>query len=125
MGAQRIPLDPDTGIPDLVHRLSDDSKRLMNDEIRLAKLEMKDDLMRGAKGAMYLAIAFAFGVALILAFTVFVATLIGRFVAGHMWLGTLIAGVLDLVIGGILVKMGVSAYTEPSYSFEETRATLH
>lgn len=127
MGAQRIPMDPDAGIPDLVHRLTDDSKRLMTDEVRLAKLEVKDGLVRGAKGALYLAVAFAFAVALILAFTIFVATLIGRFVAGHMWLGTLIAGVLDLVVGGVLVKLGLSAYAEPSsaYTLEETRATLH
>src|SRR4051812_38854996 len=46
MGAQRIPVDPDTGIPDLIHRLGDDSKRLMTDEVRLAKLETKDSLTR-------------------------------------------------------------------------------
>lgn len=125
MGAQRIPLEPDTGIPDLVHRLTDDSKRLVSDEIRLAKLEAKDALKQGAKAAIYIGIALGLSVAVVLSFTIFVATLIGRWDNSHMWLGTLIAAVIDLIVGGILIKSGISAYTEPSYTLEETRATLH
>jgi hypothetical protein len=125
MGVQRMPVDPDTGIPDLISRLGDDSKRLLADEVRLAKLETKDNLKQGAKGVMWLAIAFAVGVVTTVAFTIFVATLVGRLVAGHMWLGALVAAVIDLVVGAVMIKKGIAAYAEPSYTLEQTRAALH
>jgi uncharacterized membrane protein YqjE len=120
-----VRVDPDAGIPDLVGRLADDSKRLVTGELRLAKIEMHDGLKRGGQGAMWLGIALAVGVVGIVAFTTFVATLIGRIVSGHMWIGALIAALLDLGIGWMLIKKGRSAFTEPSYSLAETRATLH
>ncbi len=121
----RMPVDPDAGIPDLVERLTDDSKRLVAGELRLAKLEMHDGLKRGGQGAMWLGIALSVGVVSIVAFTVFIATLIGRVASGHMWLGAMIAAAIDLAIGWVLLKRGLATYREPSYSFEETRATLH
>lgn len=120
-----MPVDPDAGIPDLVRRLGDDSKRLLSDEVRLAKLETQDSLERGGKGAMWLGIAIAIGVVTIVAFTLFIATLIGRVVSGHMWLGAIVAAVIDLALGAILVKKGLAAFAEPSYSLAETRSTLH
>ena len=50
-------IDPDTGIPDLIRRLTDDSKRLVSDEVRLAKLEARDSLHRAARGGIWLALA--------------------------------------------------------------------
>ena len=125
MGVQRIPIDPDTGIPDLVRRLGDDSKRLLSDEVRLAKMEAQDGLKSGGKGAMWLGIAMGVGIVTAVAFTLFVATLIGRVASGHMWLGALVAAVLDLVLGYVLLKRGLAAFAEPSYSLAETRSTLH
>jgi putative superfamily III holin-X len=125
MGVQRIPIDPDVGIPDLVRRLGDDSKRLLSDEVRLAKLETHDSVRTGGKGAMWLAIALGVGVIAMAAFTLFVATLIGRVVSGHMWLGAIVAAVIDLAAGVVFVKKGLAAFREPSYSLAETRSTLH
>lgn len=125
MGVQRLPVDPDAGIPDLVSRLGDDSKRLLSDEVRLAKLEVKENLKHGAKGVLWLGMAFGVGVVTMVAFTLFVATLIGRLVAGHMWLGALVAALIDLVVGAVMIKKGIAAFAEPSYTLEETRATLH
>jgi hypothetical protein len=120
-----MPVDPDVGIPDLISRLGDDSKRLLADEVRLAKLELKDNLQQGAKGAMWLGISFGVGVVVMVAFTLFIATLIGRLVAGHMWLGAIVAAVIDIVLGVILITKGINAYTTPSYTLEQTRSTLH
>jgi len=125
MGVQRLPVDPDSGIPDLISRLGDDSKRLLSDEVRLAKLEAKDNLKQGAKGVMWLGMAFGVAVVAMVAFTIFVATLIGRLVAGHMWLGALIAAIIDLAVGAVMIKKGITAYATPSYTLKETRATLH
>ena len=124
MGAQRMPVDPDAGIPDLIHRLSDDSKRLMSDEVRLAKLELKENLKRGGKGTMLLGIAFGIGVLAMVMMTLFLVTLIGRLAAGHMWVGALTTGVVELAIAGVLVKRGLGAFAEPSYTMEQTRQSI-
>ena len=124
MSASQIPMDPDAGIPDLVRRLGDDSKRLVSDEARLAKLEIKDAVVAGGHGVMWLGIAFGAGVVMLVGFTLLVATLIGRLVDGHMWLGATVASVIDMALAAICVKKGLAAYKEPSYSLEQTRESL-
>lgn len=124
MGAQRMPVDPDVGIPDLIHRLGDDSKRLMADEVRLAKLEVKDNVTRAGKGVVWLAVSFGIGVVALVALTLLMATLIGRLAAGHMWVGSLVTGVIELVVALVLVKKGLAAFKAPSYTLAQTRATL-
>jgi hypothetical protein len=118
------PIDPDIGIPDLIRRLSDDSKRLMADEVQLAKLEAKDSMKRVTKGALWMGLAFGAGVVMLVALTLFLITLIGRLVNGHMWVGALIVGVAELGFGGWLVKRGIGAFTEPSYTLEHSRNAL-
>jgi hypothetical protein len=124
MAANRMPIDPDAGIPDLVHRLTDDSKRLMTDEVHLAKLEVTDNVKRAGKGSMLLAVSFGIGVVALSFVTLGVATLIGRLAAGHMWVGAVVAAVIELPIGFVLLKRGLHAYAEPSYSLEQTRESL-
>jgi len=125
MAVQRMFVDPDAGIPDLVRRLGDDSKRLLSDEVRLAKLETKESLERGGHGALWLAVAFGVSVVAMVAFTICLATLIGRLAAGHMWVGALVTGVLEIGVGVVFMKKGIRAFGEPSYSLAETRASLH
>ena len=122
--SQQTRIDPDAGIPDLIRRLTDDSKRLLGDEVRLAKLEMTDNLHAGARGALWLALAFGIGVVGLVAMTIFVATLIGRLANGHMYLGALIVGVLELVAALVLIRKGIGAFGTPSYTLEETRESL-
>lgn len=119
-----VVIDPETGIPDLIRRLTDDSKRLVTDEVQLAKLETKDSLHRAARGGIWLALAFGVSVIMLVALTVFVATLIGRIANDHMWVGALIVGVIELVAGFWLVKRGLATYAKPSYSLEQTRGSL-
>ena len=124
MAIERIPTDPDAGIPDLIRQLGDDSKRLVADEVRLAKLEMKESVQRAGTGAVQLAIAFGIGVVLLVALTIFLATLIGRIAAGHMWVGALVTGLLELGLAVVLLRRGMGVLREPSYTLEETRAAL-
>ena len=119
-----VVIDPETGIPDLIRRLTDDSKRLVTDEVQLAKLETKDSLHRAARGGIWLALAFGVSVIMLVALTVFVATLIGRIANDHMWVGALIVGVVELAVGFWLVKRGLATYAKPSYSLEQTRGSL-
>jgi hypothetical protein len=122
--AQRVPVDPNAGIPDLIRDLADDSKRLLKDEVQLGKLETKESIRRASKGAMWMAVAFGIGVVTLVALTLLLVTLIGRLVNGHMWVGALVVGVLELGIGFFLIKRGIGAFKEPSYTLEETRETV-
>lgn len=116
--------DPDTGIPDLIRRLTDDSKRLVTDEVQLAKLETKETMQRVGKGALWMALAFGAGVVMLVALTIFLTTLIGRYANGHMWVGAIVTGIVEIGAGAWCVKRGISAYTEPSYTLEATRHAL-
>jgi uncharacterized membrane protein YqjE len=122
--ARPIVTDPDTGIPDLIRRLTDDSKRLVTDEVQLAKLEAKDSLHKAARGGLWLGLAFGVSIIALVALTVFVATLIGRLANDHMWIGALVTGVIELALGFWLLKRGLSTYVAPSYTLEETRSSL-
>jgi hypothetical protein len=124
VATERMPVDPNAGIPELIARLGDDSKRLVNNEIRLAKLEMHDHIKKSSKDFMWLAIAFGLGVVAMMAFTMFVITLLGRVLNGHMWVGALIVGVIELGVGYVLIKRGVHAFEDESYSLPMTRESL-
>ncbi len=116
--------DTDAGIPDLIRRLTDDSKRLVTNEVHLARLEAKDSVKRATKGVLWLALAFGAAVVMLTAVTVCLVTLIGRLADGHMWVGALVTGVLELMLGAYLLERGVAVFAEPSYTLEETRHAL-
>ena len=124
MGVQRMPVDPNAGIPDLISRLGDDSKRLMRDEVQLAKLELRDSMKRTTHGAMWLGVAFGIGVVALVALTLLATTLIGRLAAGHMWVGALVTGIVELIVSVVLIKRGVATLGAPSYSLEQTRKAI-
>ena len=122
LSVSRGTITADTTIPELVRQLGDDSKQLLTDEVRLAKLEMHEAAHEAGAAATLLAVAFGAGVVTIVAFTLFVATLIGRVVSGHMWLGALVASVIDVAIGAMLIKAGLGAFAEPSRALDEFRS---
>ena len=124
MAIERMSTEPDAGIPELIRQLGDDSKRLVADEVRLAKLEMKESVQRAGHGAVQLAVAFGMGVVMLVALTLFLVTLIGRLAAGHMWVGAVITGLLELAVAIVLLRRGIGVLGQPSYSLEETRAAL-
>jgi hypothetical protein len=122
--AQRVPVDPNAGIPDLIRDLADDSKRLVRDEVQLAKLETKDSVRRASKGALWVALAFGIGVVSLVALTLLLVTLIGRLANNHMWVGALVTGVVELGVALFLIKRGMRSFKEPSYTLEETRGSV-
>jgi hypothetical protein len=124
VAANPLHIDPDAGIPDLIRRLSDDGKRLVSDEIRLAKIETKENVKAAGRGGIRLALSFGIGVVAMVALTLLLVTLIGRLANGHMWIGAIVTGILELVVAGVLIKRGAKALAEPSYTLSETRAAL-
>lgn len=121
---QQVQIDPDVGIPDLIRRLTDDSKRLANDEVRLAKMELGESVHSSARGALWLAVAFGAGVVALVALTIGLTALIGRMVNFNYWVGALAVGIVELGLAYVLVKRGMKQFAKPSYSFEATRESL-
>ena len=117
-------LDGTAGIPDLLRRLADDSKRLANDEVRLAKLELRESVHTSARGGLRLAIAFGAGTVAMVALTIALAALIGRFIGQNYWLGAMVVGVLELVGAFVLIKRGIKSFGSTNYTLAETRASL-
>ena len=107
-----------------MRRLTDDGKRLVADEVRLAKIETKENVKNAGRGGVRLAIAFGIGVVAMVALTLVLVTLIGRIANGHMWVGAIVTGVVETVVALVLIRKGIHAFAEPSYTLAETRAAL-
>ncbi len=87
-------------------------------------MEAKDGLKRVTKGTLWMSLAFGAGVVMVMSLTVFLVTLIGRTADGHMWVGALVTGALELALGAFLVSKGLTSLAEPAYSLEASRASL-
>ena len=124
MATRRMQVEPDSSIGDLVRRLTDDSKRLVGDEVRLAKLEMAENVKTGAKGAMWMGVAFGVAVIAMVALTITIVAAIGRAVNGHMWVGAVVTGVLELGVGAWLIKRGLGTFGSASYTLGESRKEI-
>ena len=117
-------VDPDAGIPDLVRRLTDDSKRLIGDEVHLAKLELGESVKSAAHGTLWLSVAFGVGVVTAIALTVTLVAAIGALAGGHMWIGAIATGLIELGVAFYLIKRGLKRFREPSYTFQASREAL-
>jgi Putative Actinobacterial Holin-X, holin superfamily III len=122
--AQRVLIDPDKGLNDLVRQLGDDSKRLLADEVQLATLETAESLHEAGNGTMWLGVAFGIAVVMLVAFTLFFASLFGRIANGHYWVGAMLTAALEIAAGLWLVQRGMRAFRRAPYSMPETRAGL-
>jgi hypothetical protein len=116
--------EPDATIGDLIGRLTDDSKRLVGDEVRLAKLELGESIHLGARGAMWLALAFGVGILALVSATIALVAGIGRIANGNLWVGALVVGLLEAGIGAWLIVRGRKAFGTPSYTLGESREEL-
>lgn len=122
--AHRVPIDPDKGLNDLVKQLGDDSKRLLADELRLAKIETGESIHHAGRGALWLGLAFGMTVVMLVAFTLFFATLFGRIANGHYWVGALLTAAIEIALGLWLVQRGGAAFKRAPYSLPATRTSL-
>ena len=120
----RMRIDPETGIPDLIRRLADDSRRLAGDEVRLAKLELHQSVRSGIDGSVRLALALAFAIVAAVALTVLLVAAVSRMLNDHYWAGAVIIGALQLVGGFLLLRRGLGAVKTPSYSLQASRESL-
>ncbi len=119
-----VRIEPDTTVPELVGRLADDSKRLVGDEMRLARLETGESLRQAVHGAVLLALAFGIGVLALVGLTVLLTALIGRVAIGATWAGALITAGLEILVGAWLVFSGIHALKQTDFTLGESRAEL-
>lgn len=105
VATRTIHVEPDIGITDLVRQLSEDSKRLVTDEVQLAKLEVGQSVRTGTRGLLWAALAFGTAVIALVALTVLLATALGS-LFGNLWAGTAVTGLLELGVGIWLVLRG-------------------
>lgn len=118
-----VPIDPDAGIPDLVRRLVDDSRRLAQDEVQLAKLEMRQNVHEATRGGIWLGIAFGAGVVALVGLTIALSALFGGLL-GNVWAGTLVTAVLELGSAALLITRGLARIKERSLTLPETRDSV-
>ena len=123
--AHRVPIDPDKGLNDLVRQLGDDSKRLITNEVRLAKAEAAESVHTAGRGALWLGLAFGIGVVALVAFTLFTVTVIGRIFDGNYWVGALITAVIEIALGFWALKRGLSRFSDAPFSMPQTRYGMH
>ena len=124
MAAHAAHIDPDTGITELVGQLAADSKRLVRDELLLGKLEVKESVRTGARGVLWLSMAFGIAVIALVALTITLVSLIGRLAGGHYWVGALITGTIEVALGAFLILRGARRFGEPSYTLGESREEI-
>lgn len=117
-------VDPDTGIPDLVRRLTDDSKRLAADELRLAKLEVHESFHTGVRGVTWMGVALAVSIVALVALTVLLISIGGVVASGNYWVGALVVGTLELAGGWLLLRRGFTAMKQSELTLPESRAAL-
>ena len=122
--AQQQPLDFDPGFAPLIKQLTDDSKKLIGDEVRLAKLETIESVHRAGRGALWMGAALGALIVALVGMTLLLATAIGRLVNGNYWVGALVTAVVELVVGYVLLTKGIKQYKSAPYSLPETRVGI-
>jgi hypothetical protein len=117
-----LPIQQAAGTPatlvDLVRRLSDDSKRLAGNEIRLAKLEMTDKLHITGRGAALFGVAFGAGAVALSALTIGVAAAL-TLAVGKVWISALITGAVEILVGYFVVRGGTRTLASLSRAVPE------
>ena len=110
------------GLGDLFHDLSDETKRLIRQEVELAKTEVSEKVTFAAKnGAMTLtgALVAYTGVQILLA-----ALIIGLGHAMGFGLAALLVGVVVLAAGGILAYTGINHFKKTSLAPKQTATQI-
>jgi|SRR5581483_10919311 len=104
----------DRSTPDLIRRLIDDANALIELQIRLAKLEAKENLLSALGGGKSLGIAAGIGVVTLIGLVVFVITalaglfsLTGLPVIGEVWFWALVFTVVTGIVAALFVRRGI------------------
>jgi uncharacterized membrane protein YqjE len=106
-GAGRIAAHDDS-LGTLLKSLSSDASNLARQEVRLAKMELREMTHDVASTLPKLGIAFVLALAGTFAFTAFMIIALGDALDNY-WLSALIVGVALLLVGGVLANRAIAA----------------
>lgn len=121
---QGIRIEPEPTIGDLVARLTDDSKRLVHNEVRLARLETGESIQQAMQGGIRLALAFGIAILALVALSVLLTAVIGSVLIGEAWAGALITGALEIIVGALVLWGGLRVMKRADFTLGESRAEL-
>ncbi len=124
MATQGIRIEPEPTIGDLIGRLTDDSKRLANNEVRLARLETGESIQQAVQGGIRFALAFGIAILALVALSVLLTAVIGSVLIGKAWAGALITGALEIIVGALLLWGGTKVMKKADFTLGESRAEL-
>jgi uncharacterized membrane protein YqjE len=123
-GGTEIYNTPDgVSVGELFKQLGADSTHLIQQEMALAKTELKETASRLGQAATKLGIAVGIAIPGLMALTAFLVIAIGDLLNENYWLGALIVGVAFLLIAAVLAKRAVATAKEGA-GVPETKATL-
>lgn len=109
---------------ELLQQLAEDTRSLIRDEIKLARLEVQEKL----DSLKHFAAAIAAGVALLalagLAFAAFLVLGLGALLGGAFWLSALIIGIVFAAIGGLLAIVGLKKVSARKLTPQRTIRSL-
>lgn len=108
---------------DLFKELAQDSGVLIQQEIALAKMEMRENFRNLSKDIVKLAIGGGLLLMGMLALTAFLIVALGD-LFGNYWLGALIVGLVYALIGGILLMRGKQGLQHDDLRPEQTIQSL-
>ena len=121
-GADRVNLEG-ASIGELVKQLSTDSSRLVEQEIHLAKVELRESTATVAGGAGKIGAAVVLALPGVMAVTAAIAIGLGILIHSY-WVSSLIVGVVVLASAGFMMKRAISAFKQglaPKETIETVR----
>jgi uncharacterized membrane protein YqjE len=124
-GNGRQNADPveEESIGDLFKRLGEDGSHLVQQEIKLAKTELKETGDRLAKTGMKLGTAIGIALPGLFAFTAFLVIALGDLIDNY-WLSSLIVAVVMLGTSAVLMNRALAGLKERPVGIPETSSTL-
>lgn len=103
----------------LIQKLFQDLSRLMQNEVKLLKIELEEDLSKLMKGSILLIIGVVFGFFAFGALTVTLIALLIKALHSLIW-SSLIVGIAYLVVGYILVSIGKTKAQQATPMLDES-----
>jgi uncharacterized membrane protein YqjE len=122
-GNGRPRLQPDESVGALLKQISTDSTHLIQQEIALAKLELKQSVATAGKSAAQLGIAVGVAIPGMLSLVAFLVIGLGDLMNENYWASALIVGVACLAVAGVLARRAI-ANVKGKLGVPETTGTL-
>ena len=110
-------------VGELFKRLSSDASHLVQQEINLARIELKETGIRMGQTAAKLGTAFGIAVAGMIALMAFVVIALGE-ILDNYWLSALIVALAFMAVAAFMARRAIAALKEDPIGMPETAVTL-